>query len=575
MKNKLKHQSKYKQISLSTNSILTFLAIIVLFFSSFYYFYIYTPKLSNDVVFSSAELDYLKKTNKILYIADQNAPPLRFVDKADGQYKGVVIDYISQLSLEIGLNIDTKPLPWDQAIEALKTSQSQMCDMFISEERAKHFIFTKPIYNLRGSVAVHSSYNGTTKELFSQNIKLATQKDDYLNYYMKTNYPNVELIYTPDIEIGYEMLNNKEVDAVAGDEPVISYFKNLKQYPNIKILDDAIYENPVVFALPKNETVLLSILNKGIDTINAKNQLEKIQQKWFGISAPITYNSIENPINKYAILATIPFIILSIAVIYMNSSLKRQVVEYAKKEHFHEMLTLQSNKMAAIGELASGIAHEIRNPLGIIRTHSFMLKNNHTLSLNDEKSLEYIDNAVERASNIIDNLLNFSKLSGEEKVDTNIKGFITNIISLENKLLTNRNIHLELNCNSYMIASINQESMKHIIINLLSNAIDALSIYDDSGAYINTVADNPKIIIDIFIEESQLRMNFTDNGVGIKKEDAKQIFNPFFTTKCVNKGTGLGLYIVYNEVSKLNGKIWVESEVGNYTTFALSIPIEI
>lgn len=576
MKKNINSQTTANSITLSRKSIFIFLTIITLFLSSFYYAYIYTPKISRNIHFSNNELQYLQNNNKILYAADQNAPPLRFVDKSDGQYKGVVIDYVSQLSLEIGINIDTKPLPWNEALENLKSSQSQMCDMFISEERAEFFIFTKPIYNLRGAVAVKSSYNGSLKELFSKNINLATQKGDYLNYYMKKTYPNVSLVYTPDVETAIDMLHKGLVDAAAGDEPVVSHFHDPSKYPDIKILDTALYENPVVFALPKDETILLSILNKGIDAINSKNQLEKIQQKWFGISTPITYASQENDISKYALFAIIPFIILSIAVMYMNASLKKQVVEYAQKEQFHERLSLQSNKMAAIGELASGIAHEIRNPLGIIRTHSFIMKSNPDISDNNLKSLEFIDNSVERASNIIDNLLNFSKISGEEKENTNIKTFVENIVSLENKLLTKRNIDLEINCNPYTIVSINQEAMKHIIINLLSNATDALCVYDVEGNYIQNVNESPKITITISVnkDDKYLKIDFTDNGIGIKKEDAEQIFNPFFTTKGPNKGTGLGLYIIYNEINKLNGKIWVNSEVGKYTTFSLSIPID-
>lgn len=576
MNNNFKYKQKSNNINLSKKSILIFVAIIILFLSSFYYVYIYTPKHNTILHFSNVELEYLKNTDKILYAADQNAPPLRFVDKSDGQYKGVVIDYLSQLSLEIGLNIDTKPMLWEDALSSLKSSRSQMCDVFIDEERSEYFIFTKPIYNLRGAVAVNNSYSGNLNELFSKNIRLATQKGDYLNFYMLKNYPNVELVYTPDVETAMELLNKGVVDAAAGDEPVVSYFHDPVKYPNIKILDTALYENPVVFALPKNETVLLSILNKGIDSINAKNQLEKIQQKWFGISTPITYPYEEKSISRYAFLAVIPFIILSIAVMYMNASLKRQVVEYSEKEQFHERLSLQSNKMAAIGELASGIAHEIRNPLGIIRTQSFIIKNSADVGENTLKSLEYIDSSVERASNIIDNLLNFSKISGEEKENTNIKTFIENIVSLENKLLTKRNILLEIDCSPYTIVSINQEAMKHIIINLLSNATDALCVYDISGNYVKTVNENPKITIAVSQnkEDHYLRIDFTDNGIGIKKEDADEIFNPFFTTKGPNKGTGLGLYIIYTEINKLNGKIWVNSELGKYTTFSLSIPTD-
>lgn len=564
-----------KNIALSRNSIFMIFYIIILFLSSFYYFYIYTPNLNSDIKFSLSEIQYLQNVDKILYTADQNAPPLRFVDKADGQYKGVVIDYLSQLSLELGINIDTKPLPWEDALESLKSGNSELCDMFPNTERGQLFIFTKPIYNLRAAVAVNSSYSGDTEKLFSGKIRLATQKGDYLNSYMIQNYPDVELVYTQDVESAFELLKRNLVDAVAGDEPVISYFNDPVKYPNIKILDTALYENSVVFALPKNETVLLSILNKGIDSINSKNQLEKIQQKWFGISASITYPEKVNSIKKYVFFAVIPFLILLVAVLYINGSLKRQVLAYSQKEQFHEKLSLQSNKMAAIGELASGIAHEIRNPLGIIRTQSYILKNSPSADASTFKSIEYIDNAVERASTIIDNLLNFSKISGENKEITNMKMFVENIVSLENKLLTKRNISFELRCSPYTLVPVNQESMKHIIINLFSNAVDALCKYDSSGNYIENVKSLPSIYIDIYVdkEEKSLRMNFSDNGIGINPENADQIFNPFFTTKGPNKGTGLGLYIVYNEITKLGGKIWLESKSNEGTTFFISLPL--
>lgn len=575
MKNDMAKNSR--NFTISKKSIFILFSIIILFFSSFYYFYIYTPKVNNDIKFTSSEIEYLKNTDKILYAADQNAPPLRFVDKSDGQYKGVVIDYISQLSLEVGINIDTKPLPWENAIESLKSGKSQMCDMFSNEERAQHFIFTNPIYNLRAAVAVNSSYSGGIQKIFSQNIRLATQKGDYLNSYMIKNYPNVELVYTQDIESAFDLLNKGLVDAVAGDEPVILYFHDPLKNPNIRILDNTLYENTVVFALPKNETVLLSILNKGIDSINAKRQLEKIQQKWFGISAPITRSAKNNSVVKYAFFAAIPFLILFMAVLYINASLKEQVIAYAEKEQFHERLSLQANKMAAIGELASGIAHEIRNPLGIIRTQSFIIRSSLDTCEPTVKSLEYIENAVERASKTIDNLLNFSKISGETTESTNMRTFIENIVSLEREILTKRNIVMEFNCNSYTIVPINQEAMKHILINLFSNAVDALCIYDSNGKYVGNLNESSKITVEVYInkEEQSLMINFSDNGIGMDKKYSDQIFNPFFTTKGPNKGTGLGLYIVYSEISKLNGKIWLESELDKGTTFFVSIPIKL
>lgn len=193
--------------------------------------------------------------------------------------------------------------------------------------------------------------------------------------------------------------------------------------------------------------------------------------------------------------------------------------------------------MLAIGELAAGIAHEIRNPLGIIRNHSYIIRN----SVNNwelvSKSLKIIDSAVARASKIIDNLLNFSRISGDRTEKTNMFSFIENILELQNKILQKNNIEYDVVCNKGLVVPINQESLKHILINLINNAVDAMK-------------NGGKITIKAYEKRNNLILECIDIGIGIAKEDLEKIFNPFYTTKEPGKGTGLGLYIVYNEVKK-------------------------
>lgn len=102
--------------------------------------------------------------------------------------------------------------------------------------------------------------------------------------------------------------------------------------------------------------------------------------------------------------------------------------------------------------------------------------------------------------------------------------------------------------------------MKHVFINLISNAVDAIH---ESG----------KIIIDCYVENGYLFIDFKDNGEGIKENALKDIFNPFYTTKPIGEGTGLGLYITYNEIKKNNGDISVKSKLGIGTCFHIRIPL--
>lgn len=632
---------------------------------------------SNSIDLTQTEKDWLKNTDRIIYAADRNAPPLRFVDQSDGQYKGVVVDYINQLSLEIGTQIDVMPLLWEDALSQLSQGNTDICDMFSSEERAENFIFTKPIYNLRAVLAVKTEENDKINIKDLGNMTIATQRGDYINYYFEKEHPNVKLVHVPDVASAYNLLVDDQVDAIAGDEPVVSYIINNVNKPSIKIIDAPLYEKEVVLALPKSHTILLSILNKGIDSINRKNQLEKIQQKWFGISAPIVTPLKIQKIISYFVLLILPIFIALIIILAINKSLKSKVNKRAKElaeskyeletifegitdymivinkdytvsnintsflsflniekdaiigsscrellkefckdygrwfalevfseelfrphetlyreklykvnyyplrnenksfgkllivlkditnEKINERHLFQANKMSAIGELASGVAHEIRNRLGLIRTHSFILSSNPRIFPEMKESLSYIDNAVDRASKIIDNLLNFSKISGDAKERTNIKNFVANIASLEYKNMQKNNIDIHIHGKENLEIYINQEALKHIILNLISNAIDAME----------KVSHAAVLVIHIIEKTGYIDLEFIDNGCGVSDENKEKLFNPFFTTKPPQKGTGLGLYIVYKEVEKLNGKIEVVSKVNKGTKFTISIPI--
>lgn len=225
-----------------------------------------------------------------------------------------------------------------------------------------------------------------------------------------------------------------------------------------------------------------------------------------------------------------------------------------------ERQMLQDNKMIAVGQLAAGVAHEIRNPLGIIRNYCYVLKNMDVDMEIRDKAIGHIEAAVDRSGAIINNLLNFSRASSGQEEWIDVEEHIRSLASLNDNILRKKNIKLEITCSEKIETYIRVEALDMILINLVQNATDAMK-------------ENGKLSIKVVKYKQEFEIDVQDTGTGIEEDILQNIFNPFFTTKEGHKGNGLGLYIVYNETGKLDGKIDVRSKVGVGSVFMLTLPL--
>jgi len=226
-----------------------------------------------------------------------------------------------------------------------------------------------------------------------------------------------------------------------------------------------------------------------------------------------------------------------------------------------ESQLIQSEKMAAIGQLAAGIAHEIRNPLGIITNALFDL--GEIIESNDpdvREDLRIAKEEMRRVQEIIVNLLEFSRESRAEIEPVDINEIARRTLQLMGKSLQSSAIRVAMELAELTPCQANQNAMRQVILNLITNAVQAMPNGGDLHLRTAMVSGN------------RLRLEVADTGVGIPPENIKDIFNPFFTTKAPGQGTGLGLSVVHSVVERYGGDIQVRSRVGAGTTFSLEFP---
>lgn len=221
---------------------------------------------------------------------------------------------------------------------------------------------------------------------------------------------------------------------------------------------------------------------------------------------------------------------------------------------------IQNDKLTSIGLLAAGVAHEVNTPLAVISSYSQMLRKQIGPDDPGHKLLEKITGQTFRASEIVNNLLSFSRTHATEFSEVDLHEVIQETLSLlEHPLKTAR---IQVCCDLLAETPLtmgNSGKLQQVFLNLFLNARDAMP----SGG---------ELRIRTCITDSRIEAVVSDTGSGISKDNIKKIYDPFFTTKTAGKGTGLGLSVSYGIVREHGGNITVESNVGRGTSFRLDFP---
>jgi PAS domain S-box-containing protein len=273
-----------------------------------------------------------------------------------------------------------------------------------------------------------------------------------------------------------------------------------------------------------------------------------------------------------------------IAVCIISKDITDRIEKEKKLSDSVEMLRrtrdqlIQKDKMAALGRMASGIAHEIRNPLEIIYMGMDYLENNLTDDKPDiHESIEKIFNAVNRADNIIKNVLSFSRQTAYKITQLPLNPLLDNVLTLGKPKLEKSGVVVrrEYADESLEVAG-DQTMLEQVFLNLVNNAADAMK---DSKEKILTVRAYKQLVTEIGyktgyrqadffnIGDEMIVVEISDTGKGIPEKTLSKIFEPFFTTKPTNEGTGLGLSLAHMIMDRLSGTIDVESRENKGTTF--------
>ena len=533
---------------------------------------LFSQDIDTNLQLTQQEKEFIEKTHFNVAIT-KNWYPISFEEDKD-KALGISSEFWEIIVKK--LNLKTSNTFFNSFDEQIKSFQSGKSDIIFSagesESRKKFAYFSNEYLKFPISIVTKKD------EHFIENIddiinkKIAVGNNFTAHNLLKEKYPNLDLVLVNNVEEGLNLVSKNQVFAFVDIKPILTYNIAKFSFKDLKVSGNSGIDFSLKIMVRKELKDLIPILNKTIATIPA-SEVITIVNSWnnvkFQTSIDYTIVWILTFVVFFSIIA---FIHRTVTLNILNKKLKYTVEEKTKELRYlnenlqitidkktkelleKEAILNQQAKMAAMGEMIENIAHQWRQPLSVISTISSSLKIKKEMNILDDKefyeALQSINRTSQHLSNTIDDFRNFFSPNKEMN-----KFYVSQLIKKSKDLIKSRfdkfNIKVIENIDDIEILSY-QNELFQVILNLFSNSIDVLS---------SNEIENKIIYIKIYHDENNLYIEFLDNGGGIKDEFINRVFEPYFTTKHKSQGTGIGLYMSLQIVTKhLNGEISVKND---------------
>jgi len=531
---------------------------------------------------------------------DRDYPPYEFMDRS-GHPAGYNVDLTRAIADVMGMKVEFRLGSWSEMRDALNSGRVDVLQgMSYSAERATEVDFSVPhavvnhaIFGRKDNPSVNS-----LEELKGKSV--AVHRSGIMHDYLIRQGVGARLTLTDTPADALRMVASGKIEyAVVAIVPGMYMIRELKLTNLVPVVRN-VATHRYCYAVRKGNAELLSRFNEGLAILKKTGQYDAIHNKWLGVvdTAVIDWWTI----SKYAAVVVVPLTLLLGGFALWSRTLHRQVAlrtadltrEIAERRQVEEELRLhqqqlvQADKMAALGVLVSGVAHEINNPTGIILLEAPILKRFHTdasrvleryyqengdftcgglpysrMRQEVPKSLEKIQDAGKRIKRIVDDLKDFARqdtTSCNEILDLNTAAQAAVRLVEPTIRKATRNFSVGYRKGLPQVRG-NRQRIEQVLVNLILNACQALPD-PERGIELTTWHD-------AFRGTVVLRLR--DEGTGIAPEHLSRLTDPFFTTKQHQGGTGLGLSVSAGIVKEHGGTLEFQSD-GSGTTVTLTLP---
>jgi|GEM_PF-1735877 len=528
----------------------------------------------------------------IRFVGDRDYPPIEWLE--DDSAKGIFPSFLPSLSEAMGRRIEYRLMDWKRAQQQVLAGEADVLTVFSpNEDRKEHYDFVPGFLEFEMSLFVRKD-NVTIYGIDDlKGINTGITKGGFLRRYMEHN-STANLIVIDNHLSGFRQLLSGEVDAIATTKWVGAYTIQKYGLKGIKVLPEAMFIKDTHLGIRKGDELLAQALSEGMKALHSNGELKRLNDEWNGHQVVYLTERKVRSIYHTAVIAILLFVI-AVAVVFILILRRTVRLRTAKLQQSNATLEqtvqhleqtqsqlVQSEKMAALGNLVSGVAHEINTPLGVaITLTSTLSESTEDLEqlvlieqLDQSQLAEYLEHSgqslsvmsrsLDQAARLINSFKELAVDQGDEErhefdlvrlVDTTILLFKTTIS--EKVLTINLTGISTLSMNSYPSA------LQRALLAILNNCV--VHGFEDRN--------QGEIVVTITQSGPNAVLTIIDNGKGFAPSDIERVFNPFFTTRFGQGGSGLGLSIVHSIVSDLlKGSVSAENQQG--ACIRITVPVD-
>jgi signal transduction histidine kinase len=540
------------------------------------------PFLTSNLAFAAGTTSSFTKpadvATTLVYAGDENFAPYEYLDR-DGKPAGLNIDLISAVAKTQGMHVQIQLLPWTRVVAGLRGGDIDVASMYRSRQREQFYEFGIPFELI---------YHEMFIRLGDPPLRSITDLDGKLLLVEKDAYSTDALT-----DLGRaEQLRPKlsEPDALAalvrgeGDVAIVSQAVGRPFESRADFSKKLVVTGPPVlyaeysFVTRQGRRDIVERLNQGLAIVKASGEYDRIYRRWLRPDHSASLLYVVAWISGIAIIATILFLIWTFSL-RRQVALKTQALltEFQAREAAQVALAeaernlRQSQKLEAIGRLAGGVAHDFNNILTAIVAGASLLREHLSKNTFALVEVDEILVATERAKRLTKQLLAFSRVTPMETQKIDLCQSVIGFKAMLQRLVGD-NIRIEVSTpDSPLYVEVDLTLLEQTLLNLAANGRDAMH----NGGRLNVLVTEENLTSQnkwSVAAGQYAQIVVSDSGTGMDEVTLARVFEPFFTTKALGHGTGLGLATVLASVTKLQGKVTVESTLGVGSSFRILLP---